>query len=73
MMADLSLNVTILDLNVTLAAKAFLRKHPKPPEYSNTKEWVEAYLAGRLLREINKGIELQAHDAAVKLTEDIFG
>jgi hypothetical protein len=77
-MADLALNVTILDVNVPKAASAFLRKHPIPQtvegvdDYPNTRAWVEAWLAGKLLREINKGIEKQAHDVSVKLTKDIF-
>jgi hypothetical protein len=84
-MADLELTITIIDLNVPKAAAAFLRKHPMPliedPEnigkkvdkYPSTRLWVEAWLTDKLLRAINKGIDMQAQDVAVKLTKEIFG
>ena len=88
-MADLTLNVTILDINVQKAAQAFLRKCPMPQipdpdytgegeapmidEYPNTKAWVEVFLMNDLLRAINAGVDLLASDLGEKLTSDIFG
>lgn len=83
-MADLELNVTILDINVSKAAAAFLRKCPIPmiedhknpgetiPQYDTTRKWVEAWSANKILRAINHGIDLQAQDLGEKLTSDIF-
>jgi hypothetical protein len=84
-MADLVLDIKILDLNVKKASSAFLRRCPMPqvpdPEdgqtyidkYATNREWVKVWIVEKLLREINKGIESQAYDLSVKLTQDIFG
>lgn len=83
-MADLDLNVIILDLNVQKAASAFLRKCPMPqiedPEnpgqminaFPNLRAYVEDWLAEKLLRAINHGIDLQALDFSERLTKAIF-
>ena len=83
-MANLALNVTIKDLNLAVAKPAFLRKCPMPqiedPDnpgeiidaYNTDREWVEAWLRMKLLRAINRGINLQAQDLVERLTEDIF-
>lgn len=83
-MADLELNVTILDIDVQKAAAAFLRKckmpqieDPEDPgksidEFPSTKAWVQEWLAADLLRAINAGIGLLAEDLGEKLTRDIF-
>ena len=85
-MADLALTVTIRDLDVQKAAAAFLRKCPIPQiddpdsemegvwidEFPNTRDWVEEWLRRKLLRAINKGIQLQSYDITAKLTKDIF-
>lgn len=88
-MSDLTLNVTILDIDVPKAAAAFLRKCPMPQipdpdyvgegepplidEYPNTKTRVEGFLKNDLLRAINAGVDLLAQDLGDKLTSDIFG
>jgi hypothetical protein len=84
-MADLRIDIIILDLDVQKAAKAFLRKHPIPKiddpdnvgefidQYPNTKVWVREWLTERLLRAINKGIALVSEDMTIKLTKEIFG
>ena len=83
-MADLELNIILLELDLQKAATAFLRKCPKQPiedpenpgemiEDPTTKQWVEEWLKNKLFRAIDAGITLESSDYADRLTRAIFG
>ena len=83
-MADLVITVVIKDVNVALLSAGFSRKCPMPqipdpdnPDsmidaFPNVKEQAKDFMATKLLKAANAGIDLLQQDMATKLTKDIF-
>ena len=71
-MADIVLNITIPNAHVATAAQGFLKIYPNdemttddpPVAKYTTKKWVEEKLRRLLVRDIRRGLQMIANEAA---------
>jgi len=75
-MADVLLNVKIVDAKVAKAVEGFLKIYPNTekdengdPKYATTKAWVEEWLSRILIRDIKRGLQMLRNESVATIED----